>query len=253
MSRQRDWDEFFLTVLYAADFFINPSMRKLNDSFESWEYRLGCQRSLRRLEKAQLIIVDEQRDQMLHRLTDEGRTAITNGNPFLIAWDLPWDGKWRMVLFDLPSHDKLLRLRLWRWLRANRFGHLQYSVWIRPDSVSHVDAILDEFRDKVDSLTIMESTCADNQNSAIVQAAWDCKAINRRYNEYLQNFSLTVRDVARLRGSKSRQRNWLRAERRAWQAAVGLDPFLPRALWPSDYAGERAWNQRLHSFAALIQ
>ncbi len=43
-----------------------------------------------------------------------------------------WDGKWRLVLFDIPEKDRLFRDILREHLRTLKFLKLQHSVFISP-------------------------------------------------------------------------------------------------------------------------
>jgi DNA-binding transcriptional regulator PaaX len=43
-----------------------------------------------------------------------------------------WDGKWRIVIYDLKEHRKILRDKLRRTLLGFGFVKLQYSVWVYP-------------------------------------------------------------------------------------------------------------------------
>ena len=43
-----------------------------------------------------------------------------------------WDGKWRMVVFDIPEEQNAKRDFLRRLLKANNFHQLQASVYINP-------------------------------------------------------------------------------------------------------------------------
>jgi phenylacetic acid degradation operon negative regulatory protein len=252
MARRSDWEDFLLTLLWGAEKFLNPSFNKMFQSFESWEQRQGLQRRWQQLEERKLVVRDKQANQLVYRLTTEGRTAVMGGVNVVAAWDRSWDGRWRMVLFDLPERDPQLRVRLWRWLRTNRFGYLQGSVWVHPDSVDEVTSVLVDFRDDVESLTVMEAVCAPGgENRSIVDGAWDFKEINKRHQEYIQSYVLAPRDVARLRVSSKALDVWLRRERTAWRHAIQFDPLLPRVLWPRSYQGEIAWQTRLRSFALL--
>ena len=255
MAGRSDLEEFLLTLLWGADHFINPSIWKLNETFDAWDRRNGgLSRQWRQLEDRKLVVRSTRTKTLVYRLTTEGRTVAMGGSNLITAWEQPWDGKWRMILFDLPERDKQVRLRLWRWLRANHFGFLQESVWIRPDPVSHVAELLKDFKDDVEALTIMESTCAAGyENAAIVQGAWDFVEINKRHRAYVQSHSVSPRDVNRLRASRKALNNWLRSEKVAWRHATQLDPLLPRALWPSDYQGETSWRTRVQSFAILAR
>lgn len=43
-----------------------------------------------------------------------------------------WDGKWRIVMFDIPEKDRLFRDVLRRHLKTLKFGKLQHSVFVSP-------------------------------------------------------------------------------------------------------------------------
>lgn len=43
-----------------------------------------------------------------------------------------WDGKWRMVIFDIPEDSKEQRNKLRSLLKANNFFKLQASVYVNP-------------------------------------------------------------------------------------------------------------------------
>ena len=56
-------------------------------------------------------------------------------------WNRTWDGKWRLILFDVPLGRDTQRNRLRRYLRNKGFGYLQNSVWITPDSLANERAL----------------------------------------------------------------------------------------------------------------
>lgn len=45
---------------------------------------------------------------------------------------VPWDGKWRIIIFDIPEDAKLQRDRLRRLLKKLQFVKLQASVFVNP-------------------------------------------------------------------------------------------------------------------------
>lgn len=53
-----------------------------------------------------------------------------------------WDGKWRMLVFDIPNHRKGLRDKVRRTLVAIGFVHLQHSVWVYPYPCDDLIALL---------------------------------------------------------------------------------------------------------------
>ncbi len=53
-----------------------------------------------------------------------------------------WDGRWRMVVFDIPEKHRKTRLRLRTMLRSLGFVQLQASVWVYPHDCEEVIALI---------------------------------------------------------------------------------------------------------------
>jgi hypothetical protein len=75
------------------------------------------------------------------RLTDRGEKALA----YAAATNLnhvqrKWDGRWRVVIFDIPEYRKSTRQKVRMMLRSFGFQCLQNSVWIYPYDCE--DAIL---------------------------------------------------------------------------------------------------------------
>lgn len=66
------------------------------------------------------------------RLTPKGKTALRHleVREFKIVPPWRWDGKWRVLIFDIPEYRKALRDKVRRTLEAIGFVRLQDSVWI---------------------------------------------------------------------------------------------------------------------------
>ncbi len=84
------------------------------------------------------------------KLTNEGRLETL----FIKAQlETPkvWDGKWRMVIFDIPEEDRQQRNRLRFLLKVNGFQQIQKSVFVNPyplnrDALTYLrETGLDEF------------------------------------------------------------------------------------------------------------
>ena len=53
-----------------------------------------------------------------------------------------WDGKWRLVIFDIPDKKKTIRDKIRRLLRAADFYLLQDSVWVYPYDCEDIITLL---------------------------------------------------------------------------------------------------------------
>jgi phenylacetic acid degradation operon negative regulatory protein len=239
-------EEFLNSLLWAADMLMRPTFRNLTDSYENWAYRNGLMRQVTRLERLRLVERDPRTpDERVCRLTEQGRLHALGGRDPEAQWSREWDGRWRLVLFDVPTAENTRRDALRRYLREKGFGYLQNSVWVTPDLLQEERGILAGAKVNVESLLLLEARpCAGESDAEIVAGAWDFEEINRRYARYLRTLgerpTRPLRDTA---AAKSLQR-WAIEERLAWLAAVTTDPLLPERLLPPDYLGRRAWQRR---------
>lgn len=88
--------------------------------------------TLRRLRLKGFLETDKQQTETILKLTDKGkneailRKILKNEN---------WDGKWRVVIFDIPEVNKktrdIFRSRLKLW----EFQQLQKSVWVTKKNI----------------------------------------------------------------------------------------------------------------------
>ncbi|TSC55284.1 MAG: phenylacetic acid degradation operon negative regulatory protein [Parcubacteria group bacterium Greene0416_79] len=67
-------------------------------------------------------------------LTEKGERTLREWErrEYKIPCPKHWDGKWRILIFDIPETRKKLREKLRLTLRAIGFYRLQDSVWIYP-------------------------------------------------------------------------------------------------------------------------
>lgn len=248
-------EEFLYQLMWTCDQAARPTFRNLTDSFEQWAYRNGLSRQLAELTRRKLIeqeaAASQRRLDRAVRLTKAGRVQALGGRDPDVCWNRAWDGRWRLVMFDIPNDDSKTRDRLRRYLRQHEFGCLQQSVWITPHAVAKEEDLLADARIDVTSLILMEARpCAGETDEEIVLGAWDFKEINQRYAEHLK--TLKTRPKTKLRDSSTTKRfhTWCKRELAAWKHAISIDPLLPSGLLPDGYLGQTAWKERLSAMRA---
>ncbi len=99
------------------------------------------------LRKQGLIEIKKQGPQIYINLTEEGKkkASFLQINDLKIDQSKKWDGKWRLVIFDIAQLKKAYREAFRGKLKELGFYQLQKSVWLHPyDCVSEID-VLKEF------------------------------------------------------------------------------------------------------------
>jgi DNA-binding transcriptional regulator PaaX len=249
-------EEVLLLLAFGLDTMSSRSVNKLTMSYEGWLYRNGLLRRLHTLEAQKFLLSEKKpgRAEWVYRLTQMGRLRAFGGCDPQRRWERPWDGWWREIVFDLPVREQRLRKLLVRWLRQNRFGYLQDSVWISPDPVQEVVDALKGVREDAEAFTILECRCASGySNAALVTGAWPFARINDNYRAYEQFAETATAHLRRGSIDPAETFRLLRAERRRWFDAFTLDPLLPQSLCPADYAGRSAWAVRSRLLKTLAQ
>lgn len=89
---------------------------------------------IKRLQKRELIQVREEGGQTLIVLSDNGKKKILKYNFDDLQIERPehWDGKWRMVIFDIPEEKKREREMFRSRIKELGFYRLQDSVFVFP-------------------------------------------------------------------------------------------------------------------------
>ena len=245
-------EEFLNLLLWSADLLARPTFRNLTDSYESWAYRNGLMRQVATLERQQFLERDATApDDRLYRLTAQGRLHVLGGRDPEAQWARPWDGQWRLVLFDVPTGQNAQRERLRRYLRDKGFGYLQNSVWISPDPLTAEREVLGGGKINVESLILLEARpCAGESDAEIVAGAWDFERINRRYVRHLKILEERPGNALGNVAAAKALLRWSATEREAWLDAVINDPLLPGRILPSNYLGQQAWRRRVEVLRA---
>ncbi len=135
MYRKKSFSNLILLILEKAvdgtirlnDFINNPGYYAY---YDGWNYPLKkseLSKVLKRLRENGLVnFVDD--NKFVIRLTDKGKEKAVLAK--LMLEDQKWDGKWRIVIFDIPEKRRIARDLLRSKLKSWGFIPWQQSVWV---------------------------------------------------------------------------------------------------------------------------
>lgn len=92
------------------------------------------ERAFARLRKNRLVILQEKDGKFIVKLTEKGKRKVKEIQYEKLKIEKPdvWDGKWRIVTFDIPNKKNAAREALRRKIKELGFYFLQKSVWVYP-------------------------------------------------------------------------------------------------------------------------
>ncbi|MFA6552143.1 MAG: hypothetical protein WCT19_01430 [Candidatus Paceibacterota bacterium] len=124
-------------------------------------------KSLNRLCSCGLVKFVEENGKKYLRLTEKGKLELVliEAKNFKLIKPKKWDGKWRIIIFDIPEGRKWLREKIRRTLNAIGFVKLQKSVWVYPYDCEDLITLLKlDFKVGKDILYIIADTVENDKN-----------------------------------------------------------------------------------------
>lgn len=111
----------------------NPTWAELN-KYSKYYNLPALRRTLKRLEKQKMVVIKETPEQQIVELTEKGKTRILRYavGEFNIRKQDRWDGKWRIIIYDVSDKRKRSRDILRSTLQRMGFLKLQKSVYLFP-------------------------------------------------------------------------------------------------------------------------
>jgi len=111
----------------------NPSSQELYKYYKYYNLP-SLKRTLKRLEKQKMIVVKETPEEQIVELTEKGKTRILRYavGEFDVRKPDRWDGRWRIIIYDVPDKKKGSRDILRNMLHRMGFLKLQKSVYLFP-------------------------------------------------------------------------------------------------------------------------
>lgn len=100
--------------------------------------------AIKRLRDKGLVKWEESEKGIFLRLTEQGGQAIEllERKEFKVAKPKKWDGKWRVIIFDIKETKRSTRDKFRRTLQQIGFLKLQGSVWVYPYNCEELITLL---------------------------------------------------------------------------------------------------------------
>lgn len=211
--------------------------------------------SIRRLKERGLIVQSAGDGNMPSiRLSDEGKKQVPayyNPEQF---WRMKWNGLWYVLMFDVPEINRSYRDELRRFLKGERFGCLQRSVWVTPRDVRAEYDDLDRAA-AVDTVAfLLESrTVLGYGDQSLVLGAWNFEEIQKVQEAYCRFAENNLSVMEKTGHSDAELIELLRMEDQAYCQAMSADPLLPEKLFPAAYLGRRVYENHLNIRRQILE
>lgn len=195
-----------------------------------------------RLARQGLIIKQRGLDTPMLRISDDGAGLL---DPYFHPdrwWRRKWNGIWYLLVFDIPEADRSYRNVLRQFLKKQRMGCFQKSVWIGSHDIRPQYADLETAAAINSFACLFEArTVLGMPTEKVVRASWDFESLYVVQNRFCEVYSDNLKVLQEQDSPGLETLMQLAAEEiDAFRSAFVLDPLLPDQLLPSDYKGKEA-------------
>ena len=176
-KKKRDIQRAVLATIAVATFVplaaVAGNAIQLLDYLPKEKYNLKHQAksAMGRLVAKGYVIWVERDGKKFLRITSMGRKALAfeQAKVALRNQKKKWDGRWRMIVFDIPERRKSVRFRLCAVMREVGFVRMQDSVWVYPYDCEDFIALLKaELKIGKDALYAIVDTIEQDKNLRIL-------------------------------------------------------------------------------------
>ena len=223
----------------AIEYLYKKPMRDIYTSYYGWcpmwRYRkTHVSQSLYRMYKTGDIEKIVENGKVYYRLTNRGQFKITRKFPILDLAKKKWDGKWRMVIFDVPGRKNWKRDRLREKLKQLGFGMWQKSVYITPHPIS------DDFYETLQIMGMISYTVVVEVKQLkglslkeIAYSVWKIDKLEEKYWCWTMDVEKFLEKTKKTKEQKEQLIN-------DYEMLLMEDPALPKEILPYDWVGEKA-------------
>lgn len=165
------------------------------------------------------------------KLDLKGKEIIKDSFPFFKFLNYSWDGKWRIVGFDIEEENRSLRSSLRSFLHKFRFGMFQRSLYISPLPIeAEVENFISLNREFLPNTYIFISDDFFVGNKDVfIDKVFKINQLNNQYKQLLQKIRNGIENKTQV------VREFLEISLK--------DPFLPKELLPINFSRDEVWKK----------
>lgn len=226
----------FLSQLYGGDGSMNWYYRPWNVlNINNDTYRKALKRLMF---TGEINKITDPKKGVLYQMSASGKSKFYRNFPLTKLRESPWDGQWRIVIYDLPVKMNYKRDRLRVKLLELGFGCYQKSVYVTPlDVIAELKEYLDS-QELTDLIVIFEASRTFGEGTKLLaERLWSLNSLNKEY--------FVFEDRLKIFTSKGRPKCEYGELWKEFSTILLKDPFVPNEFLPDNWVGDRVKAEML--------
>lgn len=174
-------------------------------------------------------------DGVRYKLTDKGFHELSLEFPFFRFLKDRWDGKWRVLSYEIPEKKRELRDRLRREVSGWGLGPWHRSFWLTPHPIIDNLRLLVSQKEEEQYIQAFESEHSFGDRNVLIEKVWQKSALEKKYRELFKKWH----DVLSSQNEKIDKFKIVIGE---YVEILRSDPGLPPELVGDSWIGFEAFN-----------
>ncbi len=170
-----------------------------------------------------------------YKLTEKGLNSLNLTFPYFRFLNDKWDGKWRIISYEIPESKRDLRDRLRREMQGWGLGPWHRSFWLTPHPILNNLRDLVFGREEEKYIQSFESSHVFGDRNVLIEKVWGKSDLDKRYRETFKKWH----DILSKEGDKIAKFCQIVE---SYIEILRQDPGLPRELTGDKWIGFEAFD-----------
>lgn len=170
-----------------------------------------------------------------YRLTEAGFRTLSLEFPFVRFLRDRWDGRWRILSYEIPEKKRELRDKLRREVSGWGLGPWHRSFWLTPHPVIDSLKQLVSQKEEEQYIQAFESEHVFGDRAVLIEKVWGIADLDKKYRELFKKWH----DVLAREGDKTEK---FRTVVNEYVTLLRQDPGLPVELVGDKWIGYESYN-----------
>lgn len=225
--------KFLFLLSYFADLYQETSIRGFYRRFYQPFYKpKTLTETLSKMAKVGEIEKKIVKGKTVYKISAKGEKLLDEIIPLEKLSNQPWDGWWRMVIFDIEERNRLVRNMIRMKLKELGFGMWQESVYITPHPV--MEEMNEFFQEKnlyPRCVCLQAKKTGIKDDRILAERVFRLSTLTSEYNSLSEEVVLELGKIKQGKIKKDEGLKRLHVFIDQFEGLLLKDPFLPKELY----------------------
>lgn len=180
-------------------------------------------------------LIEKKDQESFYQLTKKGFLTLCLEFPFFRFLKYQWDGKWRIISYEIPESKREIRDRLRREMQGWGLGPWHRSFWITPHPVIETLKELTSQKEEQQYIQSFEANHVYGDKNILIEKVWGKTNLDKSYRQLFKNWHKV------LSGNEEKIKKFQKIIN-YYVEILRQDPGLPKELLGESWIGFEGWS-----------